>query len=95
MTPKSVGKTVILATADLGTTFAVSTALNKAIIKVAPGLGEWNEEWTRKEKAIQTAKLLGATIGIALACGVAATVVHTLIDENLWNEDTEEINPEN
>jgi len=89
MTPKSVGKTILLATADVGTTLAVSTLLNRGIMSVAPSLGMWDEEWTRKEKRLQTAKWLGVTVGIALAAGVAATGVHNAIDNNLWNNDIE------
>jgi MFS-type transporter involved in bile tolerance (Atg22 family) len=89
MTPKFVGKTILLGTADVVTTIGVSTALNRGIMKIAPSLGEWDEEWTRKEKAIQTAKLLGVVVGIALVAGAAASVVHNAIDDNLWNDDIE------
>lgn len=95
MTPKSVTKTLILASSDIGITMAVGAALNKAVVRVAPSLTEWDEEWTRKEKAIQTAKLLGLTVGIAVAAGAVATAVHNVIDENLWNEDEEVYEIEN
>lgn len=89
MTPKTVGKTILLASSDVAITFAVSSMLNRGITKVIPGITEWNEEWTRKEKAIQAAKLVGVTIGIAMVAGAAATVVHNAIDNNLWNDDIE------
>lgn len=90
MTPKSITKTILLASTDLGITLAVQTGLQMAVNKVDPNYTEWNEEWTSKQKAIRTAKVIGVTMGIAVVAGVAATVVHGLIDENLWN-DTEEV----
>ena len=89
MTPKSVGKTVLLATSDVAITFAVSTALKQGITKAFPSLTEWNEEWTQKEKALQAAKLVGITVGIAVVAGAAASAVHNAIDNNLWSEDIE------
>lgn len=89
MTPKSVTKTILLASSDLATTFAVQTGLQLVVNKIAPNLTEWDEEWTNKQKALRAAKLIGVTLGIAVAAGATATVVHSLIDENLWNNDEE------
>lgn len=95
MTPKSVGKLVVLTSASLGVSYAVNVTLTKAVTKVAPNLTEWDEEWTRKEKAIQATKIAGVTLGIALVAGVAATAVSELIDDNLWTEEIKVTNIEN
>jgi uncharacterized membrane protein len=94
MTPKSIIKPVVLTTVELGTTFAVGLMLNKAVTSVMPDLGSWNEEWTRKEKAIKITKLLGVAVGIGLLANVAATVARTTTERIIWN-DTEDIDPEN
>jgi uncharacterized membrane protein len=94
MTPKSIIKPVVLTTVELGTTFAVGLMLNKAITTVLPDLGSWNEEWTRKEKAIKITKLLGISVGIGLLASVAATAARTATERIIWN-DTEDIDPEN
>jgi len=94
MTIQSIVKPIVLCTVELGTTFAVGAMLNKALISVAPELGLWNETNTRKEKAIQAAKLIGASVGIALVAGAVATAVTKTTERIIWN-DTEDINPEN
>jgi len=94
MTPKSILKPIVLTTVELGTTFAVGQVLNKAVITVVPELGLWDEAWTRKEKAIQAAKLIGISVGIALIAGAAATAVKTTTERIIWN-DAEDIEPEN
>ena len=93
MTPKSIIKPIVLTTVELGTVFAVGTALNQAVMTIAPNLGMWNVEWTRKEKAIQAAKLIGVSVGIALVAGAAANVAATTTERIIWN-DTEEIEQE-
>lgn len=95
MTPKSVVKSVLLATSDIGTTFTVQTSLQMVVNRILPDLKEWDEEWTQKEKTLQTIKVIGITAGIAVAAGVTASVIHTIIDENLWNDDIEVLEPEN
>jgi hypothetical protein len=94
MTPKSIIKPFVLTTVELGTTFTVGLMLNKAVTSVMPDLGSWNEEWTRKEKAIKITKLLGIAVGIGLLANVAATAARTATERIIWN-DTEDIDPEN
>lgn len=93
MNPQSFIRPVVLTTVELGTVFAVGTVLNKALMTVAPDLGLWNGEWTRKEKAIQAAKLIGVSVGIALIAGAAANVARTATEQVIWN-DIEVTNPE-
>jgi len=94
MTPKSIVKPVVLTGIEIGTVFAVSQVLNKAVTTVVPDLGLWSEEWTRKEKVIQTVKLVGVSVGIALIAGAAATAVKSTTERIIWN-DAEVIEPEN
>ena len=94
MTPKDIVKPVVLATVEIGTVFAVGQVLNKAVTTVLPDLGLWDEEWTRKEKTIQIAKLLGVSVGIALVAGAVATAAKSTTERIIWN-DEEDINPEN
>lgn len=90
---KPVVKTLVLVSADLGVSYAVNTGLSKAATRVMPTLKEWNEEWTPQEKAIQAAKLVGVTLGIAVVAAGTVMVVHNAIDENLWTDEypTEEL----
>ncbi len=94
MNPQSIVKPVVLMTVEIGTTFAVGLALNKAVSTVLPDLGLWNEEWTRKEKAIKITKLLGVAVGIGLLASVAAQAASLATERIIWN-DTEDIDPEN
>ena len=87
-------KPVVLTTVELGTTFAVGAALNKAIMTVAPELGLWCEEWTRKEKTIQAVKLIGVSVGIAVIAGVAATAVSSATEQIIWSDEHRIIEPQ-
>lgn len=80
-------KPVVLTTVELGTTFAVGAALNKAVIDIVPELGSWSEEWTRKEKTIQAAKLIGVSVGIALVAGVVATAARSATEQIIWSDE--------
>jgi uncharacterized membrane protein len=94
MTPKSIVKPIVLTSVELGTTFAVGLMLNKAVTSVMPDLGLWDEEWTRKEKAIKITKLLGIAVGIGLLANVAAQAARITTERIIWN-DAEDIEPEN
>lgn len=91
MDAKPIVKTIVLVSADLGVSHVVNTGLSRVAMRVMPSLTEWNEEWTRKEKAKQAAKLVGVTLGIAVVAAGAVLVVHNAIDENLWPNEEESI----
>jgi len=94
MTPIRFIKPVVLTTVDIVTALTVSTVLNRAVLRVMPDLGSWNGEWTRKEKAIQAAKLIGISVGTGIVAGLAATAVRSATERIIWN-DAEDIQPEN
>lgn len=94
MTPQSIIKPVVLTTVDVVTSFTVSYMLNKAAFAAMPDLQLWNEQWTRKEKAIQAAKVISLAIGAGVIAGLAGTAVRTTTERIIWN-DTEDIDPEN
>lgn len=90
MTPKTVTKTILVTAANLGTTYAVSAALQKATKRFVPDITLWTDDTTRKEIVIQTTKVVGIALGIACVATVAAAAVSQTIDQNLWNDDNEE-----
>ena len=99
MTIQSIMRPIVLTTVEVSTVFAVSYAINKVVTKVKPELGLWNAEWTRREKAIQAAKLIGLAVTTALVAEVAATAVRSTTERILtWNDNDPEyipIDPEN
>lgn len=94
MNPKSFIKPVVLITVDVVTALAVSTALTRAVHRVIPDLGVWNGEWTRKEKAIQAAKLIGISVGTGVIAGLAATAVRSATEQIIWSDDHRIIEPQ-
>lgn len=94
MTPKSIIKPVVLGTVEVVTVFTVSHLLNKAALTAIPDLQLWNEEWTRKEKAVQAAKMISIAVGAGIIAGFAGSAVRTTMDRTIWS-DMEEIEPEN
>lgn len=94
MTPQSIIKPIVLNTVEVVTAFTVSHMLNKAAFAAMPSLQLWNGEWTRKEKAIQAAKVIGLAVGAGVIAGLAGTAVRTTTERIIWN-DTEDISPEN
>ena len=94
MTPTSIIKPIVLNTVEVVTAFTVSHLLNKAVLTAIPDLGLWNGEWTRKEKAIQAAKVISIAVGAGVIAGLAGTAVRTTTERIIWN-DTEDIDPEN
>jgi len=94
MTIQSIVKPVVLNTVEVVTAFTVSHLLNKAALTAIPDLGLWNGEWTRKEKAIQAAKVISIAVGAGVIAGFAGTAVRTATERIIWN-DEEDIDPEN
>lgn len=93
MNPQNIIKPVVLVTVDLVTAITVTSVLNRAILTRMPKLGLWNESWTRKEKAIQAAKVIGIGVGCGLIAGFAGTAARSATERIFWN-DLEVINPE-
>ncbi len=92
---QSIMRPIVLNTVEVVTAFTVSHLLNKAALAVIPDLGLWNEEWTRKEKTVQAAKIIGIAVGAGVVAGLAGTAVRTTTERILeWNDAEEDIDPE-
>ena len=93
MIPQSIVKPIVLTSVEVITAFSVSHMLNKAAFTAMPDLRLWDEQWTRKEKAIQAAKVIGLGIGAGIIAGLAGTAVRTTTERIFW-DDAGTINPE-
>jgi len=94
MNPQSLIKPVVLGTVEVVTAFTVSHLLNKAALKAIPDLDLWNEEWTRKEKALRAAKIVGIAVGAGVVAGLAATAVRSATEQIIWSDDHRIIEPQ-
>ena len=91
MTIQSIMRPIVLTTVEVSTVFAVSYAVNRIVTKVKPELGLWDGEWTRKEKTLQAAKLIGLAVATALVAEAAATTVRSATERLLSYNDAEDI----
>ena len=91
MDPQSFIKPVVLTSVDVVTSFTVSHLLNKAAFAAMPDLKLWNEQWTRREKAIQVTKVVGLAIGAGVIAGLAGAAVRTTTERIFWNDMKETI----
>lgn len=75
----NIGKVVLSTSAGVVTNLVVVKTLDTALNRVAPGLSEWKEEWSDKEKAIQSVKVIGSAVGIAILAGLASYGVQQMV----------------
>lgn len=86
MIATNIVKPLVLKTTGVVTALAVTSALNKGINTIAPEFLAYYNGMSKKERAIWTAKFVGATVAVAIVASVVAGAATNAVEHTFWND---------
>lgn len=80
------GKRVVLATIEVGTSTAAYFGGLSLINRVRPSLLKIRDDISEKEMLIDSLKVIGITVGLAIGAAIVAGYAREIAENNLWPE---------